>query len=100
MSVRFHLSRQTGTISRIMDRGLRGINFVLGSLVFNVVPTALEVTLVAGILAYCCGPMFGVLTIATIATYTAFTFSITQWRQKFRCRLIVVGFSNCSDFCS
>ena len=44
----FHLSRQTGALNRIMDRGTRGINFILTSMVFNVVPTALEVTLVAG----------------------------------------------------
>ena len=44
----FHLSRQTGALNRIMDRGTRGINFILTSMVFNVVPTALEVSLVAG----------------------------------------------------
>lgn len=47
-------------------------------MVFNVVPTAFEVALVAGILAYKCGPGFAALTGATIAAYTAFTFSITQ----------------------
>ena len=45
----FHLSRQTGALNRIMDRGTRGINFILTSMVFNVVPTALEVVLVAGV---------------------------------------------------
>ena len=44
----FHLNRQTGALNRIMDRGTRGINFILTSMVFNVVPTALEVSLVAG----------------------------------------------------
>ncbi|GMH35300.1 hypothetical protein BSKO_03168 [Bryopsis sp. KO-2023] len=83
----FHLSRQTGAISRIMDRGLRGINFVLGSLVFNVVPTILEVSLVAGILAYYCGPAFGFLTLGTITAYTIFTFLVTSWRIKFRLQM-------------
>ena len=53
-------------------------------MVFNVVPTAFEVSLVAGILAYKCGPEFAALTAGTIATYTAFTFGVTQWRTKFR----------------
>ena len=55
----FHLSRQTGALNRIMDRGTRGINFILTSMVFNVVPTALEVSLVAGerSLAAACSPL-------------------------------------------
>eukprot|EP00887_Chlorella_sp_A99_P007179 scaffold2.g7179.t1 len=84
MDLAFHLSRQTGAVSRILDRGSRGINFVMSSMVFNVVPTALEVSMVAGILAYKCGPAFAGLTAATIAAYTYFTFSVTQWRTQFR----------------
>lgn len=53
-------------------------------MVFNVAPTALEVTLVAGILAYKCGSTFAALTMGTIATYTAFTFWVTKWRSQFR----------------
>ena len=48
LDLKYHLSRQTGALNRIMDRGTRGINFILSSMVFNVVPTALEVSLVAG----------------------------------------------------
>lgn len=48
LDLRFHLSRQTGALNRVIDRGTRGINFILSSMVFNVVPTVLEVTLVAG----------------------------------------------------
>jgi ABC transporter ATM len=84
MDLAFHLSRQTGAVSRLIDRGTRGINFILSSMVFNVVPTAFEVALVAGILAYKCGPAFAGLTAGTIVAYTAFTFSITQWRTRFR----------------
>ncbi|KAL4855557.1 ABC transporter B family member 25 [Chlorella vulgaris] len=90
MDLGFHLSRQTGAVSRAIDRGTRGINFILRhaaclrSMVFNVVPTAFEVTLVAGILAYKCGAPFAALTAGTIVAYTAFTFSITQWRTRFR----------------
>ena len=48
LDLSFHLSRQTGALNRVIDRGTRGINFILSSMVFNVVPTILEVTLVAG----------------------------------------------------
>lgn len=72
------------------------------SMVFNVVPTALEVSLVAGILAYKCGPEFAVLTGGTIAAYTAFTFSVTQVRvlagvlaAKCLCSLALCVFWRC-----
>jgi len=84
LDLAFHLDRQTGAVARIIDRGTRGISFILNSMVFNVAPTAFEVTLVAGILAYKCGPEFAALTAATITTYTGFTFAVTQWRTKFR----------------
>jgi ATP-binding cassette, subfamily B (MDR/TAP), member 7 len=84
LDLAFHLDRQTGAVARIIDRGTRGISFILNSMVFNVVPTAFEVTLVAGILAYKCGPEFAALTAATITSYTGFTFAVTQWRTKFR----------------
>ena len=80
----YHLTRQTGALSRAVDRGTRGINFVFSSLVFNVFPTALEVGLVGGVLAYKCGSSFALLTLGTIATYTVFTIATTQWRTKFR----------------
>jgi ATP-binding cassette subfamily B (MDR/TAP) protein 7 len=51
LDLRFHLSRQTGALNRVIDRGTRGINFILSSMVFNVVPTILEVALVAGLSA-------------------------------------------------
>ena len=84
LDLSFHLNRQTGAVARIIDRGSRGINFIMSSMVFNVLPTALEVSLVAGILAYKCGPAFAGLTAGTIAAYTAFTFWVTQWRSQFR----------------
>jgi ATP-binding cassette subfamily B (MDR/TAP) protein 7 len=55
LDLRFHLDRSTGAVSRVLDRGARSINFVLTSLVFNVVPTLLEIGLVAGIFAAQCG---------------------------------------------
>eukprot|EP00127_Corallochytrium_limacisporum_P002969 Clim_evm16s144 gene=Clim_evmTU16s144 len=84
MDLSFHLSRKTGALSRAIDRGTRGINFVLSSILFNIVPTALEVGLVSGILTYNYGINFAAVAVGTVATYTAFTLSITSWRTKFR----------------
>jgi ABC-type transport system involved in Fe-S cluster assembly fused permease/ATPase subunit len=84
MDLRFHLDRHTGAVSRVMDRGSRSINFVLSSLVFNVVPTALEIGLVSAIMARECGWMFTGVTLGTLATYVAFTVGVTTWRTQFR----------------
>lgn len=84
LDLQFHLSRQTGALHRTIDRGTRGINFILTSMVFNIFPTFLEISMVAGILAYKFGAPFAWVTTATVAAYTAFTLVITQWRTKFR----------------
>ncbi|CAN6469543.1 unnamed protein product [Victoria cruziana] len=84
LDLRFHLSRQTGALSRIIDRGSRAINFILSAMVFNVVPTILEISMVSGILAYKCGTTFAWITSLSVAAYVAFTLIITQWRTKFR----------------
>eukprot|EP00250_Pteridium_aquilinum_P006889 c16715_g1_i1 orf=215-2596(+) len=88
LDLQFHLSRQTGALYRTIDRGTRGINFILTSMVFNVFPTFLEISMVAGILAYKFGAPFAWVTTVTVAGYTAFTFAITQWRTKFRQSMI------------
>ena len=80
----FHLSRQTGAISRVVDRGTRGMSFILSAMVFNVFPTLLEVLAVTAILSHTCGPTLGLLTLSTLGAYIAFTISITQWRAQFR----------------
>ncbi|XP_077322818.1 iron-sulfur clusters transporter ABCB7, mitochondrial [Lithobates pipiens] len=80
----FHLSRQTGALSKAIDRGTRGISFVLSALVFNLGPTMFEVFLVSSILYYKCGAPFALATLGTLGTYTAFTVGVTQWRTKFR----------------
>jgi len=84
LDLKYHLDRQTGALNRTIDRGTRGISFLLNSMVFNVFPTAFEIALVSGILSVKCGPEFAMLTGGTIATYTAFTIACTQWRTKFR----------------
>lgn len=87
LDLNFHLNRQTGALSKSIDRGTRGINFVLSSLVFNVAPTILEVTLVSSILYYKCGGQFALVTLGCISSYAAFTFAFTRWRTKFRVQM-------------
>ncbi|CAA0838109.1 ABC transporter B family member 25-mitochondrial [Striga hermonthica] len=84
LDLRYHLSRETGALNRIIDRGSRAINFILGAMVFNVVPTLLEISMVSGILAYKFGSPFAWITSLSMAAYIAFTLATTQWRTKFR----------------
>ncbi|KAI3806225.1 hypothetical protein L1987_22124 [Smallanthus sonchifolius] len=84
LDLRYHLSRETGALNRIIDRGSRAINFILSAMVFNVVPTVLEISMVASILAYKFGAPFAWITSLSFAAYVAFTLTITQWRTKFR----------------
>lgn len=80
----FHLERETGALARVIDRGQKGIDFMLRSMVFNVVPTIVEVSIVCTILATKFGPAFAGVAAATVATYTVFTFATTHWRTRFR----------------
>lgn len=80
----FHLSRQTGALSKAIDRGTRGISFVLSALVFNLGPTVFEMALVSGILYYKCGGQFAAVALGTLSAYTIFTILVTQWRTRFR----------------
>ncbi|EAW06913.1 ATP-binding cassette Fe/S cluster precursor transporter ATM1 [Aspergillus clavatus NRRL 1] len=84
LDLNFHLSRQTGGLTRAIDRGTKGISFLLTSMVFHVVPTALEISLVCGILTYQYGFKFAAITAVTMVAYTAFTITTTAWRTKFR----------------
>ncbi|XP_031222175.1 ATP-binding cassette sub-family B member 7, mitochondrial isoform X2 [Mastomys coucha] len=80
----FHLSRQTGALSKAIDRGTRGISFVLSALVFNLLPIVFEMTLVSSVLYYKCGAQFALVTLGTLGAYTAFTVAVTRWRTRFR----------------
>jgi len=84
MDLTFHLNRQTGRLSRVIDRGGRSIDFVLSSLVFRVVPTALELSMVTGMLLYQCGPKYAAVTCVTLGVYVWFTIVVTQWRTEIR----------------
>jgi ABC-type transport system involved in Fe-S cluster assembly fused permease/ATPase subunit len=84
LSLRFHLDRQTGGLSRIIERGTKGINFVLDFMLFSIIPTLLEVLMVAFILWGMFDWTFAVATLLTIGLYIAFTLVFTDWRLRFR----------------
>ncbi|KAH6577624.1 hypothetical protein BASA62_000824 [Batrachochytrium salamandrivorans] len=84
LDLTFHLGRQTGGLVRAIDRGTKGINQILSSVVFHLFPTALEIAIVCGILTHTYGVGYAVVTIVTMSAYTAFTFVTTSWRMKFR----------------
>ncbi|RKP25377.1 iron-sulfur clusters transporter atm1 [Syncephalis pseudoplumigaleata] len=84
LDLSFHLSRQTGGLSRAIDRGTKGISFVLTSTVLHLAPTILEISMVCGILSYKFGTPYALVTLGTMAAYTLFTVSVTSWRTKFR----------------
>ncbi len=84
MDMQFHLDRNTGQLSRVLDRGSRSINFALSSMLFNVFPTIFEVMLVSGILATKFGPQHSLIALGTIASYTAFTINVSNWRVDIR----------------
>ena len=84
LSLQFHLTRQTGGLSRFIDRGTKGIDFLLRYVLFNVVPTLIEIILVTFILFFLYGYIYALITFITITIYVILTFSITQWRIQFR----------------
>ena len=87
LSLQFHLDRQTGALAKYIDRGTKGIDFLLRYVLFNVVPTFFEIFLVAGILFYLYGMWYAIVTLTTIGLYSYLSFQITEWRNVFRERM-------------
>ncbi|RUM93626.1 MAG: metal ABC transporter permease [Thiothrix sp.] len=87
LSLRFHLQRKTGNISQDLNRGAQSVSSILNYLVFNLVPTAAEFTLVAFILLGGYPPIFAIITFITVFLYIGFTLMITNWRMHFRHRM-------------
>jgi ATP-binding cassette subfamily B protein len=83
LELSFHLDRQTGGISRDIERGTNGISFLMRFLMFNIVPTLLEILMVAVIFALLFSYWYAVLTFVAVALYVAFTFYVTEWRNKY-----------------
>lgn len=84
LDLAFHLRKQTGALSKTIDRGSRGINFVLSAMVFNIVPTVFELALVTTILGTKCGIAYAGISFGCVAVYATYTLAVTQWRTKFR----------------
>mgnify|MGYP001269913869 FL=1 len=84
LSMRFHLDRQTGGLTRAIERGAKGMEFIMTSAAFEVVPLLVEVVLVSILLWAMFGWPYAVITFATVAIYALFTIKVTEWRMKFR----------------
>ena len=84
LSLRYHITRKTGGLSRIIERGVKGVDFLLRFMLFSVGPLIIELTLVAILFAVLFGPLYMVTVIVTIAIYVAWTFKVTEWRVKIR----------------
>ncbi|WP_249314750.1 ABC transporter ATP-binding protein/permease [Pseudoalteromonas sp. S1727] len=83
LELSFHLNRQTGGISRDIERGTQGLSFLMRFLMFNIIPTLLEILIVAIIFATLFSPWFALVTLIAVIIYIAFTVTITQWRNRF-----------------
>ncbi|MBI2380132.1 MAG: ABC transporter ATP-binding protein/permease [Gammaproteobacteria bacterium] len=79
----FHLSRRTGGLSRDLERGTSGISFLLRFMLFNILPTILELALVAGILWWAYDAWFMLITLGAVALYIGFSVVATEWRTRF-----------------
>src|SRR3954470_12782030 len=86
LSLRFHLDRQTGGMTRDIERGTRGISTLLSYFIFSIIPVILEFALVAGVLIAKFDWRFAAVTFGAVAVYIAFTVVITEWRMEIRRR--------------
>ncbi|PVV08674.1 MAG: metal ABC transporter permease [gamma proteobacterium symbiont of Ctena orbiculata] len=84
LSLRFHLERQTGAISRDLERGTRSVSTILNYMVFSIIPMVVEFALVAAVLLSQYEIVFALVTFGTVVIYVAFTLAITEWRMDFR----------------
>jgi ABC-type transport system involved in Fe-S cluster assembly fused permease/ATPase subunit len=84
LSLRFHLDRQTGGLSRDLERGSRSITQLLNYIIFSIFPTIFEIVVVCAILFAKFDPWFSVVTIITVTIYFVYTYKVTEWRLKFR----------------
>jgi len=84
LSMRYHITRKTGGLSRIIERGVKGVEFLLRFLLFNVIPLILELLMVAVIFYTVFDVRYLAIVVVTIAIYIKFTFAVTEWRVKIR----------------
>jgi ATP-binding cassette subfamily B protein len=84
LSLRYHISRKTGGLSRIIERGVKGVEFLLRFMLFSIGPLVLKLLIVAGIFYFAFGPLYMAIVLVTIGLYIWFTFAVTEWRVKVR----------------
>jgi len=84
LSLRFHLDRQTGGLSRVIERGTKGIDFLLRFMLFNIIPTLLKILFICGIMWVEYGYLMSIVTGVTLVGYIYFTLAVTEWRLKYR----------------
>ena len=84
LAMRFHLDRQTGGLSRAVERGTKGIDFLLNFMLFNVIPTLLEIILVCAIMWGLFNIWYALVTFITVGIYIFWTIAVTEWRLKYR----------------
>ncbi|HWS03911.1 MAG TPA: ABC transporter ATP-binding protein/permease [Gammaproteobacteria bacterium] len=84
LSLRYHLERKTGGVSRDIDRGTRSVSSLLNYMVFSILPTLIEVVMIAGILLAKYNPWFAVVTFGSVLIYIAYTLLVTDWRMQYR----------------
>jgi ABC-type transport system involved in Fe-S cluster assembly fused permease/ATPase subunit len=87
LSLRYHLERRTGAVTRDLERGTRSLSNILNYLVFNILPAGAELILVAIILLSHYSFLFTLVTLSTVVVYVAFTFAVTEWRMHYRHRM-------------
>ena len=84
LSLRYHITRKTGGLSRIIERGVKGVDFLLRFTLFSIGPLILELSMVSAYFAYKFGWQYAAVVVITIALYVAFTFKVTEWRVQIR----------------
>ena len=84
LSMRYHITRKTGGLSRVVERGVKGVEFLLRFVVFSIFPLLLELLMVSVILTWFFGIWYLAIVFGTIAIYVWFTFTVTEWRVKLR----------------
>ena len=84
LSMRYHITRKTGGLSRIVERGVKGVEFLLRFLLFSVGPLILQLIMIAGVLFFTFDVWYLVVVVVTIGLYVWFTFAVTEWRVRIR----------------
>jgi ATP-binding cassette subfamily B protein len=84
LSLRYHITRKTGGLSRVIERGVKGVDFLLRFMLFSIIPLILELSFVSVIFAVYYGWIYMAVVLVTIAAYVTYTFKVTEWRVKIR----------------